>query len=62
MYLYCDSGYLTPGLRVGGLVETIGGALNSSIIGVNGSSLVIMTMIAGMQMSNSVGLNNYVDV
>jgi len=50
-------------LRAGNLSQNVGGFLSSSIDdGKNGSTLVVTTMIAGMQLSNSVGLNDYVDV
>jgi hypothetical protein len=54
-------GYLTANLLTGtGLRNTTVGNLATSIS--NSTNVVVKSMIAGMQMSNSVGVNNYIDV
>ena len=60
MYLWLEVGYLTADLRAGSPNQTVGG-LSSTIHALNPLSLV-QTNFVGMKLSNSVGLNNYVDV
>lgn len=64
MYLYCHLGYLTTDLLTGtgNRSQIVGGLLTSNTYNNNASNLIVSTAIAGLQLTNNVGSNDFVKV